>query len=88
MRKRYKRKPGNANREKVTAGQYLIGDTIAGRKITGFGKTWREGSEQVQYAYFTEQKDRTIVTTFSSGESVYRNSRGRCEDAPCCGCCS
>lgn len=31
---------------------------------------------------------RVIVTTFSSGESVYQNSRGRCEDAPCCGCCS
>lgn len=28
------------------------------------------------------------VTTFSSGASVYRNARGRCEDAPCCGCCS
>ena len=28
------------------------------------------------------------VTRFSSGETVYRNPRGRCEDAPCCGCCS
>lgn len=25
---------------------------------------------------------------FSSGAEVYRNARGRCEDAPCCGCCS
>ena len=31
---------------------------------------------------------RSVVTTFNSGESVYVNSRGRCEDAPCCGCCS
>lgn len=23
-----------------------------------------------------------------SGHTVYRNARGRCEDAPCCGCCS
>lgn len=23
-----------------------------------------------------------------SGETMYQNSRGRCEDAPCCGCCS
>ena len=26
--------------------------------------------------------------TFSSGETVYQNRAGRCEDAPCCGCCS
>jgi hypothetical protein len=28
------------------------------------------------------------VTRFSSGETMTQNSRGRCEDAPCCGCCS
>lgn len=28
------------------------------------------------------------VTTFSSGATIYTNKRGRCEDAPCCGCCS
>ena len=27
-------------------------------------------------------------TRFSSGHEVYTNRRGRCEDAPCCGCCS
>ena len=30
----------------------------------------------------------SVVTRFSSGAEVYRNRRGRCEDAPCCGCCS
>lgn len=24
----------------------------------------------------------------SSGREYYRNRRGRCEDAPCCGCCN
>jgi hypothetical protein len=28
------------------------------------------------------------VIRFSSGESFTRNRRGRCEDAPCCGCCT
>lgn len=28
------------------------------------------------------------VTRFSSGAVVYQNYNGRCEDAPCCGCCS
>ena len=31
---------------------------------------------------------RSVVTRFSSGATVYRNAKGRCEDAPCCGCCS
>ena len=25
---------------------------------------------------------------FSSGKSMFQNRRGRCEDAPCCGCCT
>lgn len=25
---------------------------------------------------------------FSSGATMTQNRRGRCEDAPCCGCCS
>ena len=25
---------------------------------------------------------------FSSGAEVFTNRNGRCEDAPCCGCCS
>lgn len=33
---------------------------------------------------------KNIVTTYfpSSGETIYQNARGRCEDSPCCGCCS
>jgi len=35
-----------------------------------------------------ERAPAVITTTFSSGETVSVNARGRCEDAPCCGCCS
>jgi len=31
---------------------------------------------------------RSTFTRFAGGAEVYTNSRGRCEDAPCCGCCS
>jgi hypothetical protein len=31
---------------------------------------------------------RVITTRFNSGAVTYRNARGRCIDAPCCGCCS
>ena len=30
-----------------------------------------------------------VVDTFqTSGGTFYRNRAGRCEDAPCCGCCT
>ena len=28
------------------------------------------------------------VATFASGDHQFTNKRGRCEDAPCCGCCT
>lgn len=36
------------------------------------------------------RRHRTVshYTRFSSGAEVYTNRRGRCEDAPCCGCCT
>ncbi len=33
--------------------------------------------------------DSTVSDHFETGgRSYYRNKRGRCEDAPCCGCCT
>ena len=31
---------------------------------------------------------RSTFTRTSSGAELYRNKVGRCEDAPCCGCCN
>ncbi len=31
---------------------------------------------------------RVNTIRFNSGAVIYQNARGRCEDAPCCGCCS
>jgi hypothetical protein len=31
---------------------------------------------------------RSNYTRYSSGAESFTNKRGRCEDAPCCGCCS
>jgi hypothetical protein len=40
--------------------------------------------------YSSSRRDRygSRYTRFSSGAESYTNARGRCEDAPCCGCCS
>ena len=32
--------------------------------------------------------DKSTFYRMSSGAEIYRNRSGRCEDAPCCGCCS
>ncbi len=29
-----------------------------------------------------------VIETRTSGGTFIRNARGRCEDAPCCGCCT
>lgn len=29
-----------------------------------------------------------VITIRTSGGTFYRNARGTCEDAPCCGCCT
>lgn len=36
------------------------------------------------------EDDRYIshIWRLSSGKELYRNKAGRCEDAPCCGCCN
>lgn len=54
------------------------------------GKVWRfKGRWYVAHHDCSNGKGkRIVVSRFSSGEEVYQNSRGRCEDAPCCGCCS
>jgi hypothetical protein len=31
---------------------------------------------------------RVVTVRFGDGATYTRNSRGRCEDAPCCGCCT
>jgi len=39
----------------------------------------------------TQRKDDQYVSyeiRTSTGHTFYRNKRGRCEDAPCCGCCT
>lgn len=37
-----------------------------------------------------EKTGRPAVHTirFASGATMTQNARGRCEDAPCCGCCT
>lgn len=31
---------------------------------------------------------RALLVTLNSGAELFQNGNGRCEDAPCCGCCN
>jgi hypothetical protein len=54
------------------------------------GECFRQGGRWVciHLACKSAGKPQVNTVTFSSGESFIRNVRGRCEDAPCCGCCT
>lgn len=40
-------------------------------------------------AYITNEDDTPRINSIRFGDKTfYRNSKGRCEDAPCCGCCT
>jgi len=60
-----------------TGARILAGDIIQ----------WQRGR-----AVLLERRAARVDTFTFSGENgprdYYRNARGRCEDAPCCGCCT
>jgi len=56
-------------------------------------KVWQIDSVLAEeaHALVNGRRRRQSVVHFyspSSGAVVYRNARGLCEDAPCCGCCT
>lgn len=54
------------------------GGILTGSKATGWNVTHLTCNEG----------GGVIAVTFSSGVTLTQNRRGRCIDAPCCGCCT
>lgn len=54
------------------------------------GKVFKQGGRWVVIHLCCEDQDHPGVSTtvFGDGTVLFRNKRGRCEDAPCCGCCN
>jgi hypothetical protein len=57
---------------------------MAGELIRPEGRRWKP----VHLACNEARGAAVVATTFSSGDTIYQNAAGRCEDAPCCGCCT
>lgn len=76
-------------RNKFSAACEGCGSTVKpgeGTLVKGFGRKWLVSHDTCPAP---SAGTRQVMTTrFSSGAVVYQNRRGRCEDAPCCGCCS
>jgi hypothetical protein len=46
-----------------------------------------DGTGAASVAQYARSRNRVNVIQ-TSGGTFYRNANGRCEDAPCCGCCT
>jgi len=75
-----------AGRDAITGRRFNAGDEIQYDTITRKAWVHEPGDMETAPIYapagvimFNGQHGRTIH---------YRNPRGRCEDAPCCGCCT
>jgi hypothetical protein len=72
------------NKYRATCG--TCGATVppSGGRLERRGRRW-----VVRHLACAESgRPEVVEFRFSSGERMYQNARGRCEDAPCCGCCS
>lgn len=54
------------------------------------GRLWKSGRRWLVSHLDCDDNGeaRVIEYRFSSGETAIQNVQGRCEDAPCCGCCT
>ena len=53
---------------------------------------WHTDEDEGRLSFTTPHNIRadyvSHVFNFGNGREYYRNKAGRCEDAPCCGCCT
>ena len=66
----------------IRPGDEIIYDT-ATREV------WHDPEDEDSYMERTRTRANYASDVFNfSGREYYRNKAGRCEDAPCCGCCT
>ena len=83
----------------ITGNTYPVRDQLKslGGRWDSFRKGWRVPNDKAEEARAIvedapvnyQKRGKYISDTFkTSGGTFYRNRNGRCEDAPCCGCCT
>ena len=64
----------------IRKGDEIIFDTVT-------RKAWHTDEDEDRITFTTTSSYRSDVFQLGNKE-FYRNKAGRCEDAPCCGCCT
>ena len=71
---------------RIQRGQMIVYDTVK-RTASLLNFDGFEGRENAAGDYIRPDYVSHVID-FGSGRQYYRNKAGRCEDAPCCGCCT
>jgi hypothetical protein len=79
----------------VSAGvnRYAAPCASCGARVPARGGALLEGPRRSWQVFHLTCADgapgpRVVETRSGNGQTFIRNARGRCEDAPCCGCCT
>jgi hypothetical protein len=81
----------------ITGNTYPVKDQIKalGGRWNSYRKGWEVPMDKADEARSlvdsapSARRSRYVSDVFkTSGGTFYRNRSGRCEDAPCCGCCT
>ena len=83
-----------AGRDAITGRRFNAGDEI--RYDTATRKAWVHEPGDMDAPISADKRRQPPISAdyvshvidFGSGRQYYRNKAGRCEDAPCCGCCT
>lgn len=80
---------------KTMTARYAGTDAITGRRFRAGDEIQYDTATRKAWLHEPGDMDAPIsadyvshVIDFGSGKQYYRNKQGRCEDAPCCGCCT
>ena len=77
-----------AGRDARTGAPIRKGDEIIFDTATRLA--WHTDEDEGRLSFTTPIRADYVshVIDFGNGREYYRNKAGRCEDAPCCGCCT
>lgn len=73
----------------MATNRYPAACSACGATVPANGGTIRKSGRRwaVTHNACADGTPRVITVRFNSGATMSRNIRGRCIDAPCCGCC-
>ena len=73
----------------MASNRYPAACIACGNTVPANGGTMRKRGRRWLVSHIACDNGPAVIgITLNSGVTLTRNARGRCEDAPCCGCCS